>query len=267
MLESTRNEGLALPWMPPTEEPLPHYLKRGGADQCDSALPLTGLVRRAPKPGRWLIHTTLDMIRCLEVAESDIVDFETLTAEQSPFGRMGGTRVLVKKNAEIQTNWAEARLSDDEFDLDIRLGAGGVRKPHEICEGTEDGTTCAAECEGETDGCTDGCSDACHPPTANTCKTECGQATCDAQTCVTCHQVTCQGRNTCATCNQNTCAATCDQNTCNTCNTKCEQQTCATCNQATCDTCETKCRQPTCTCETCVACTHVTCGNQPACRL
>lgn len=147
--------------------------------------------------------------------------------------------------------------SFDEFDLDIRLGAAGGAKPHDICIGTADGTTCAAECEDDTAGCgTDDCTLAgCPAPTG-----ECTKA----------------GR-TCATCN-----TACNQKTCHTCATQCEQKTCAAtcetcntqCNQGTCHTCDTQCQQHTCaktciTCagETCLACTHVTCGNQPACKL
>ena len=84
-------------------------------------------------------------------------------------------------------------------------------------------------------------------------RTFCEQATCD-----TCR--TRCGQDTCRTCNQATCQ-TCNQATCQTCNT-CQTR----CGQATCQTCQTRCNQATCrTCETrCGTCNpHVfTCGNQ-----
>jgi|SRR5581483_4293956 len=166
-------------------------------------------------------------------------------------------------------------LPYDEFDLDIRLGAAGAKKPHDICEGTEDGTTCAAECGDLTDDCeTDACAtdrcgtQECNGPTDNCTEATC--ATCKATCNTHCNQQTCH---TCQTkCNQHTCVNTqCQQHTCV--NTQCQQHTCVNtqCQQHTCATCQTECKQHGCPTalagETCVACTHVTCGNQPACRL
>ncbi len=164
----------------------------------------------------------------------------------------------------------------DEFDLDIRLFAAPVR--HDICEGTEDGTTCAAECGNDTEDCqTDACGETevgpgCVRPTEDTCVT--------CHTCQTlCQQHTCAcptaaGHATCVNtqCNQHTCVNTqCQQQTCV--NTQCAQHTCVNtqCQQHTCVTCQTECKQHGCPTaaagETCVACTHVTCGNQPACKV
>ena len=137
----------------------------------------------------------------------------------------------------------------DEFDLDIRLGAAGGKKPRDDGEDTDDGFTCVADCNG---GGTDGCGSdidcggtkiECQtegrcPTEAKTCvNTECKQATCF--TCETkCNQQTC----TCQTkCNQHTCAATCE-----TCNTQCKEQTC--------HTCATECQPHTCSGQTCVRC-------------
>lgn len=250
-----------LPFALPLEDVLPTYLK-GGAAHSDAVLSLVGLVSRGAKDGLWLLYPSLDMSRRLEIAESDILDFEKLSAEQSPFGRLGGTRVSVRKNAAIASTRVNTRAAEDEFDLDIRLGAG-KSTPKEICEDTVDGTTCGGTCDADcgniTEDCaSDACSAGCHPKTpacnvptdAATCRTICKQHTCAvtcAATCANTCPATCA--NTCAATCANTCAATC-ANTCHTCATKCKQPTCP----------------PNCPIET-VACTHVTCGNQPACRL
>jgi hypothetical protein len=233
------------------EDALPAYLKSGSGD--GGVLPLTGLVSRSAQEGHWLIYPSLDMGRRLEIAEADILDFEPLSAEQSPFGRLGGTRVLVRKNAVIATTRVSARAgqaAEDEFDLDIRLGAG-KSTPKDTCEGSEDGTTCGLKCE--TDGCdTNGCeTDGCQ---TDGCETVGCTAGCLTAGCAPTHANTCKA--TCAPTCLNTCAPTCKATCANTC-------------AATCHTCETKCQTPTCPphCkpET-AACTHVTCGNQPACR-
>jgi hypothetical protein len=169
----------------------------------------TGLLARSAEPGRWQIYPSLDMSRSVEIAEEDIVHTERLPAEKSPFGSLGGTRIFVKKGAEVATartvTWTQpAGAAGDEFDLDIRLG-GEESEPHKICPVT-----------GQTDStCL----------TCGTCATQCDQHTCLG---TQCNQATC---NTCATqCNQHTCQATCQ-----TCATQCKQHTC----QGTCDTCAT----------------------------
>jgi hypothetical protein len=173
----------------------------------------------------------------------------------------------------------------DEFDLDIRLFAAGPVKPHDICEGTEDGTTCDAACPNPTEDCqTDGCGGqteagpGCGGPTAictdntcETCKQTC-QTHCKQHTCV-CPTVAPHATCVNTQCAQHTCVNTqCQQHTCA--NTQCGQHTCVAtqCQQPTCaPTCQTHCKQHGCPtaagAETCVACTHVTCGNQPACKL
>jgi hypothetical protein len=94
----------------------------------------------------------------------------------------------------------------------------------------------------------------------------------DSDTCNTCqtrcHQQTCQTCQTCFTnCDQNTC-----QNTCNTCQTNCNQNTCqntcqtclTNCQQDTCNTCNTNCQQATCdTCHT--RCEQWTCPTSHTC--
>jgi len=79
--------------------------------------------------------------------------------------------------------------------------------------------------------CTDGTCDTCRgrgcvfPTERDTCPTDCGQATCD--TCLTrCDQQTC-GQATCATCETCCGQATCGQATCHTCLTACDPAGCA----------------------------------------
>ncbi len=259
---------------PSTGDSLPPHLMRGAEVKASESLPVAGLLKRSDQPGYWFVYPSLDMRRRLRITECDIVNFELLAAEESSFGKLGGTRVFLRKGAEISESRGGNTPSEDDFDLDIQFAPSGVRKPLDICEGTEDGTTCAAECQDETDDCgTEDCgTEGCHNPTDNTCKTDCG-ATCDQKTCATCNQHTCHTCNTncnqqtCHTCNQNTCNTCAVENTCVTCATVCDQETCHTCaGRATCHTCETQCNQRTChTCETCHACTHVTCGHQPGC--
>ena len=227
-----------------------------------------GLLTRGAAEGRWRLYLDLGMTRCIECRDEDVVYSEKLSSEQSPFGSLGGTRVYVKKGAEIVTTRTVSRTFragvEDEFDLDIQLGGpGGVQVAP--CFGTSPGTTCLAECGGGTGAgntcltCVS-CGDTCFR-TCDTCRTLCDQATCDTcnNTCNTCRtqcgQATCQ---TCQTkCNQATCR------TCQTCQTRCGQATCRTCQtqcgQATCETCRTQC--DTCPGDTCQACTHVTCFN------
>ena len=222
-----------------------------------------GLQGHSQRAGYRVIFPTLDMGRYVEIAEADILATEELSPAHSPFGALGGTRVSVREAAPIMTNRAGSQILevDDEFDLDIRLGASGWSSPG-MHEGAGEAIY-APGMEGEerqakpiqTNG-------ACPTQTcktcvtcANTCLTCKNEATCvtcqtkcDQHTCATC--ATCKGEATCQTCKGE---ATCQ--TCQTCQTQCAQNTCATCKgEATCVTCETKCQQNTCgaTCHTCV---------------
>jgi hypothetical protein len=227
----------------------------------------SGLLGKSSKAGYWLLYLDLGMTRSVECREEDIVHSEKLPPEQSPFGSLGGTRIYLKKGAEVTTTRTVSQTHkagvEDEFDLDIRLGAAGLAPLQ--CVGTASGTTCAAECGSPATGfgntcftCVS-CGDTCFR-TCNTCRTDCG-LTCDtcAATCTTCR--TQCGQATCQTCQTKCQQATC--RTCQTCQTQCGQATCQTCRtkcgQATCQTCRTAC--DTCPDDTCQACTHVTCFN------
>jgi hypothetical protein len=241
------------PQKPPLQEDrIVAQLVSGAAQAPTGLTSYVGLLSRSPTAGRWRLYLSLDMSVYVEFREEDVVHSEQLAADKSPFGGLGGTQVFVKKGAEITstqtvTRTVEAGGAEDEFDLDIRLGAPAAAAALPIPPPTAPIATC------------------------DTCHTDCG--TCPGDTCVTCHTCNTQcGQATCHTCL--TKCATCQ--TCLTCQTQCGQATCHTCaGQATCATCQTcltKCGQHTCitchtcgiqatchTCLTCAACTHVTC--------
>jgi len=223
-----------------------------GLSQTYNGVPtFVGLQGRSQKAGYRVIYPTLDMGRYLEIAEADILETEELSPDHSPFGALGGTRVSVREAAPIFASRAVSPTPevDDEFDLDIRLGASGWSAPL-YAPGYEGEARQAkpivtnGECPTQV----------CHTQvTCVTCKATChtcpGEATCVtcetcATKCATC--VTCQGEATCVTCKGEATCATCAG-----------EATCATCKgEATCATCETKCAQHTCgvTCVTCATC-------------
>jgi len=252
-----------------------------------------GLQGHSHKPGYRVIFPTLDMGRYLEIAEADILGIEDLSPADSPFGALGGTRVSVRETARIMTSRTASPSDaiDDEFDLDIRLGASGWSAPSPtpgeamyapgnegaerqakpiVTNGacpTETCRTDCATCDGKT--CVT-CATCAGDKTCETCQTHCGQHTCatcagenTCQTCQTqCHQATCQ---TCA--GENTCQTCAGEKTCHTCQTACGQHTCQTCaGEVTCHTCQTRCEQPTCaaTCHTC-ECTATCCHKPETC--
>ena len=177
----------------PQEEPILARLKSGSSQTPTGVTSFVGLLGRSPKPGYWLLYTSLDMSRSVEIQEADIVHSEQLASDQSPFGSLGGTRVFVKQDAQVTTTRAASQTQDaseaagDEFDLDIRLGSAGPASPREMfTRATCPRQTCKTECVQHT--CV----------TCNTCNTQCGQHTC-ANTCAnTCAGHTCGGacRNT-----------------------------------------------------------------------
>src|SRR5215213_8533909 len=74
----------------------------GGAPPGSAGLTtFVGLLGRSPKAGRWLLYLGLDMTVYVEIKEEDIVHSEQLPPDKSPFGSLGGTRVYVKKDAEV----------------------------------------------------------------------------------------------------------------------------------------------------------------------
>ncbi len=255
----------------PQEDAILARLK-GSGQTPTGVTSFVGLLGKSPKPGYWLLYLSLDMSRSVEINEDDIVHSEQLPAERSPFGSLGGTRVFVKKDAQVTSVQTSSQTKDasaaaDEFDLDIRLGGGAGAPAPAIntvlpqdpagrvgCVDTN--VTACSPCQTRYQTlCLGTCKETC-AVTCHTCNTLCAQHTC-ANTCANTCPNTCA--NTCATCNtqcgQNTCANTCAA-TCHTCNTQCGQHTCA----VTCvNTCANTCHTCVTCVQTCVACTHATC--------
>jgi len=241
------------PEKPPQEDRILARLVDDSTQITTGLTSYVGLLGRSLREGYWLLYPSLDMSTNIEIREEDIVHSEQLPPDKSPFGSLGGTRIFVRKDAQVTTTRTISRThaagGDDEFDLDIKLGGGGGGVPV-WCHATA--TTCVDTlCPGDGGGGggggeepgTESCFKTCH-----TCKTDCNQATCNntCQTCqtkcgtcyATCH--TCQtkcGQNTCGQATCQTCQTKCGQQTCVTCATKCGQQTCHTCGQDTCVTC------------------------------
>ena len=229
-----------------------------------------GLLRQSPSDEDvYWVYPSLDMRSCLHVQKADVVHWEDLPPDKSPFGSLGGSRIYVRLGARVKavtttTSTLEAG-AEDEFDLDVRLGARGALSLAAEQQTIPD-TGCGAACEGlpnftfspdcgfletafpcvATEGLCGATLNTCVcPPTqgGKTCGVNC-QIT-RALTCVTrcgtCQ--TCQTRcGTCATCG--TCRTQCGQNTCNTCNTRCGQETCGPCNTHI----FTACNHNTCIC-------------------
>jgi hypothetical protein len=245
----------------------------GGRGEHDltGVVTYTGLLRQSPSDENvYQLYLSLDMGSCLYIQKRDVVHWEDLPAEKSPFGSLGGCRVYVRDGATIKsvrtaTSTFEVDASrPDEFDLDVRLGprgraaAGGAQTIPE--------TGCGAECETlppfTAGGCQSGaqtfcnctlqctidscpciptqagktCGANCHITRALTCVTNCGTcATCQTN-CGTCATNCGTCRTNCGTCNTN--CGTCRVNTCNT---KCGQETCGPCTHIF-----TDCNQHTC---------------------
>ena len=223
---------------------------------------LEGLAGKSDREGWGRLYFNRTLTYYAEFRREDIVFTEAIPPEQGPMVGLKATRVGIKKDAVIEYTRTTRAAVQDEFDLDVRLGAAAPQRaaqPNIPNTNFDCPITIGIECPTQPFGCvtdqTCGCQTqqrtecfgrTCVGPciTDDTCRTDCDQATCGTcRTCQTrCNQPTCQATcNTCQTrCNQPTCQATC-----NTCQTQCNQNTCQTCrtncNQQTCDTCRTDC--------------------------
>ena len=191
---------------------------------------LEGLAGKSDRDGWARLYFNRTLTYYAEFRREDIVFTEAIPPDQAPMIGLKATRVGIKKDAVIEYTRTTRARARDEFDLDVQLEVAGPRGA-------------ALPIPPPTSPIL------CH--TAETCRTDCGQASCG----------TCQ--NTCNTCN--TCRVTCDCQighrtvdtvqccrlatafTCRaeaTCNNRCPTNP-PTC-QATCDTCRTQCGQQAC---------------------
>jgi hypothetical protein len=223
---------------------------------------LIGLVGQSTREGYRVLFLGLDMNSRVEIRDEDIVYSEKLSPEESPFGSLGGTRICVRKGAELDYSRTTARkvqaeeLAQDEFDLDIQLGqrsslGGGGQEGLVGTAYTSPPTAC--DTCGNRHTCADTCRTCDFLTCANTCRT-CAPAntceiSCDWHTCISCPGVTCT---TCRTCPGQTCANTC-ANTCQ--GNTCPQTRCATCA----NTCANTCQGNTCPITQCLTCKGITC--------
>jgi len=224
----------------------------------------TGLLRKKPDhEDVYQLYRSLDMRAYLEIQKEDVLHWEDLPPDKSPFGSLGGVRCYVRQGAKITSVRTSATTyeSGDEFDLDVRLGRAVAAA---ASNDTIPDTGCGPACE-TIPPFTDGCQNA----------TAGGQFTCNNCTIDTCPCIPTESGKTCGVNCQITRAFTCISNcptncgtcaqTCQTCQTNCgtcPHTQCATCNThcGTCavNTCSTKCHQ-----ETCGPCTHIftQCGH------
>ena len=239
------------------QHPLVDRLKPDPGQVARKVVTLVGLPGKSDRVGYQRLYLTAKLDYYAEFPFSAMVHTEAAPAGQSPIAGQEATSVTVARDATIEYIWARSPQAVDEFDLDVRLGAQGAAPAvlagtAHTCPQNDTCDVCTQTCDPTQ--CNHGCTDTCGA-------TQCNPNTCAGNTCVTCFD-TC---NTCQTqCNQQTCAFTCS-----TCFTQCNQETCNTCvtqcNQQTCNTCVTQCQQQTCantqcnqqTCNTC----HTRCGT------
>src|SRR6476660_5095 len=85
----------------------------------------TGLLRKKPDhEDVYQLYRSLDMRAYLEIQKEDVLHWEDLPPDKSPFGSLGGVRCYVRQGAKITSVSTSATTyeSGDEFDLDVRLG-------------------------------------------------------------------------------------------------------------------------------------------------
>jgi hypothetical protein len=250
-------------------------LTAGTGDVPEGVTTYVGLLRRSPADANvYEVYLTLDMRSCLRVQSADVLHWEDLPADKSPFGGLGGSRIYVRRGATIQSvSTASSTFeagAQDEFDLDVRLGARQATRLAAAEDQTIPDTGCGAACEGLptfTFGADCGFLETAFPCVAT-------EGLCGA-TLNTCVCPPTQGGKTCGVNCQITRALTCATRcgTCRTCQTQCgtcqtQCGTCVTCrtcrtNCGTCVTCNTRCGQETCgPCNTHIftACNHNTCN-------
>ena len=199
-------------------------LRPDPAQPPQPVLTLDGLLGDSDREGYRRLYFSRALDQYAEFRSEDVVAMESVPDDAPPFVGLQSTRVTLKRDAAIEYTRAAAGPPDD-FDLDVRIGAGGIESAGRIPPITLAVGTCAAVCR-TIDGAT-----------CDTCRTRCDTCrTC--ATCQTCHTA-------CGTCQ--TCDATC-QGTCQNCTQTCQTQC------GTCQTCHDVCDPTNVVCPTDLGC-------------
>jgi hypothetical protein len=122
-----------------TSEPLPQHafverLKPDPSQPTPRVIELVGLAGNSDRAGYQRLYLTVKLDYYAEFLIEDIVDLQTVPADESPLPGLEAARVSVRGDATINYTWARSPQPADEFDLDVRLRAAAVaaRSPEDV---------------------------------------------------------------------------------------------------------------------------------------
>jgi hypothetical protein len=112
---------------------------------AQSALILEGLVGDSDRPARKRLYFNRSLDYYAEFSTEDVVDSETIPAEQPPMIGLEATRLAIRRDAPVEFTRLHAARPADEFDLDVRLAAMPLTAQERalLIEGTVEGTRTA----------------------------------------------------------------------------------------------------------------------------
>jgi hypothetical protein len=194
------------------QDPLVERLRPDPAQPAQATKTLVGMLGDSDRPGHRRLYFTAELDSYAEFRAEDVIAYADIPPEQSPFLGEPATRATLRRDATVTFTRTQGARPLDEFDLDVRLGAGlraADDPPTFGCPDTEffgctQFCTMEAICGGPTN---DGC-----PLPTRGCETVqitiCRGATC-IDVCETRQKTLCETR--CGTCNprQFTCGRRC----------------------------------------------------------
>ena len=165
------------------QDPIVDRLKPDPSQPTVPTLTLIGFFGESDRPGYRRLYFTRTLDNFAEFRAEDVLHIATIPPEQPPFIGEQATRVWIRRDATVHYTRTRTPRALDEFDLDVRLRARPMRRPHWLVANDETQYTC-----GETPPCGTGC----YYQTCETCyRTQCGEATCNnAVTCGYCTEPT-----------------------------------------------------------------------------
>jgi len=89
---------------------------------------LEGLAGKSDREGWGRLYFNRTLTYYAEFRREDIVFTEAIPPEQGPMVGLKATRVGIKKDAVIEYTRTTRAMVQDEFDLDVRLGAAAPRQ-------------------------------------------------------------------------------------------------------------------------------------------